>query len=89
MHDQALMTHLMSKIEQLALPENATRVRTIPVSLGDLLHITPAHFRKHFDEVAPGTIAEGTEVVATGETDPTADDAQGIRLTNPDVEYAD
>ena len=89
MHDQALMADLMKKIEELAMHEGASRVRTIQVSLGALSHMTPEHFREHFDGVASGTLAEHAEIQATLETDTTADDAQGIRLTGLELEYAD
>jgi hydrogenase nickel incorporation protein HypA/HybF len=89
MHDQALMRDLMSKIQQVATREGATGVRTIHVSLGALSHMTPEHFREHFDEVAPGTLAAEAEIKATLETDTTADDAQGIRLTSLELEYPD
>lgn len=89
MHDQALMADLMAKIEQIVQDEGASRVRSIRISLGALSHMTPEHFREHFDEVAPGTVAEGAEIEATSETDATAPDAQGIRLMTLDLEYAD
>ncbi len=87
MHDQALMNDLMSKIEEIAMREGATRVRTIHVSLGALSHMDADHFREHFDEVAPGTLAQDAAIEATLETDTTADDAQGIRLTSMELEY--
>lgn len=89
MHDQALMRDLMSKIQEIAEREGASRVKTIHVSLGALSHMTPEHFREHFDEVAPGTLAEDAEIQAHLETDTTADDAQGIRLTSLELEYPD
>lgn len=89
MHDQALFRDLMSKIQEIAKREGAVSVRTIHVSLGALSHMDADHFREHFDEVAPGTIAENAEIKATLETDTTADDAQGIRLTSLELEYPD
>lgn len=89
MHDRALFEDLMKKIQQIADSEGAARVRAIHVSLGALSHMDAAHFREHFDEVAPGTLAEHAEIRATLETDTTAKDAQGIRLTSLELEYSD
>ena len=89
MHDRAIFEDLMKKIEQIATGEGATRVRTIHVSLGALSHMNAHHFREHFDEVAPGTLAEDAEIKATLQTDTTAEDAQGIRLTSLELEFPD
>lgn len=89
MHDRAIFEDLLNKIQQIAAQEGATRVRTVHVSLGALSHMDAAHFREHFDEVAPGTLAQDAEIKATLETDTTAEDAQGIRLTSLELEYPD
>lgn len=89
MHDRALFEDLLKKIEQIATQEGATRVRAVHVSLGALSHMDGAHFREHFDEVAPGTLAQDAEIKAILETDTTAEDAQGIRLTSLELEYPD
>lgn len=89
MHDQALMVDLLEKIEQVTRAEGASAVRTIRVSLGALSHMTPEHFREHFADIAPGTLAAGARIEAVCETDTTADDAGGIRIVSLEVEYPD
>ena len=86
MHEKALMDDLMRTIDARARAENALRVTRIRVRLGALSHFTEAHFREHFVDAARGTIAEGAEVDAELETDPTAPRAQGVVLEAIDVE---
>ena len=80
------MDDLMRTIDARARAENALRVTRIRVRLGALSHFTEAHFREHFVDASRGTIAEGAEVVAELETDPTAPRAQGVVLDSIDVE---
>lgn len=89
MHDRAVFEDLIRKIEQAAISEGATGVLKIHVSLGALSHMDAQHFREHFDEVKPGTLAENAEIIATVLTDMTAPDAQGIRLTSLELELPD
>ena len=86
MHEKALMDDLMREIELRAQAEGAVRVTRIRVRLGALSHFTPAHFREHFEDASRGTVAAGAEVEAEVRTDPTEDDAQGVRLESIDIE---
>ncbi len=52
------MTGLIRQIEDIAAREGASTVTSIRLRLGALCHFSPAHFREHFDQVAPGTCAE-------------------------------
>ncbi len=80
MHESGLMSDLMNKITEVAQREGAQGVKSITVSLGALSHLTPEHFREHFEDAAAGSIAEGAVLNITCETNLTASDAQGIRL---------
>jgi hydrogenase nickel incorporation protein HypA/HybF len=64
MHEQALMRDVVAKVEGVARADGASRVTRIRVRFGALSHLTPEHFREHFDDAARGTIAEGAEVDA-------------------------
>ena len=86
MHEQALMRDVMRKIEEVARSGGAARVTGISVRLGSLSHFTPEHFREHFEDASRGTVAAGAEVEAEVRTDPTEDDAQGVRLESIDIE---
>lgn len=86
MHEAAVMRDLMRAIETVAQTEGAARVTAIRVRLGDLSHMTPAHFREHFEEASRGTLAEGARIEVV-ETD-AAEERQAVRLESVDVELA-
>lgn len=65
MHERALMRDVMSRIEEIARDEGATRITRVDVRLGALSHFTADHFREHFEDASRGTVAEGALVVAT------------------------
>ena len=85
MHEKALMDDLMAKILAVAEAEGGGRVVRIRVHLGALSHLTPAHFREHFDDAARGTLAEGAEIEAELGTDLTATNATGVVLESVEV----
>ena len=58
------MRDVMTRVEEVARAEGATRVTRVAVRLGALSHFTPAHFREHFEDAARGTLAEGAAVDA-------------------------
>jgi hydrogenase nickel incorporation protein HypA/HybF len=86
MHEAALMKDLMTKILQIAQQQRAKRVIGIKVKLGALSHMTPEHFREHFEEVSPGTVAEGARIEAEQLTDIHDPKAQEILLQSIEVE---
>jgi hydrogenase nickel incorporation protein HypA/HybF len=86
MHEKHLTEDLVRKLEALAAEEGGSRVTRIRVRLGALSHFTPGHFREHFEEAAAGTVAEGAEVQAELDVDPTAPAAQGVVLETVEFE---
>lgn len=62
MHDQSIMNALMHKIEALAREHGARRVTVVRVKLGALSHMSPAHFREHFEKASAGSPAQGAAV---------------------------
>lgn len=85
MHEHSLMADLLRKIEQVATDNNAERVTRVRVWLGALSHITPEHFREHFEDGTRGTVAEGAELEVETSDDATHPEAQRILLRNLDV----
>lgn len=85
MHEKALLDDLMAKILAVADAEGGGRVSRVTVWLGALSHFTPEHFREHFADAAAGTLAEGAEVVATLDGDPTDARAQGVVLESVEI----
>ena len=65
MHERALMRDVLTRIEEVARAESASRVTRVDVRLGALSHFTPEHFREHFEDASRGTVAEGALVVAS------------------------
>jgi len=88
MHEKHLTEDLVRKLEAIAAAEGGSRVTRIRVRLGALSHFTPQHFREHFDDAAAGTVAEGADVQAELDTDPTASGAQGVLLETVEFELA-
>ena len=86
MHEAALMKDLMKKILQTAKEQGAKRVVGIKVKLGALSHLTPEHFREHFEEVSPGTLAAGARIQAEQSTDIHDPKAQEVILQSIEVE---
>ena len=80
MHETHLTNDLVRRLEELAADEGATRVTRISVRLGALSHFDPGHFREHFADSARGTVADGAEVEAEVDPEPTAPGAQGVLL---------
>jgi hydrogenase nickel incorporation protein HypA/HybF len=64
MHDSSTFNALMARIAALAAEHGARRVTEIRVRLGRLAHMSPEHFREHFEEFSRGTLAEGATVQA-------------------------
>ncbi len=86
MHEFHLIHDLMKKIQGVAHNSGAAKIVGVHVRLGALSHISPEHFREHFEEAAKGTSAEGAALqieVATDFSDP---QAQDIILMSVDVE---
>jgi len=85
-HETHLTNDLVHHLEQLAEEEGAARVSAIHVRLGALSHFDPGHFREHFAQSAAGTVAEGAEVFAEVDPDPTAPGAQGVLLESVELD---
>ncbi len=85
MHEFSLMADLMRKIEQVAVDNNAERVTRVRVWLGALSHITPEHFREHFEDGTRGTVAEGAKLEVETSDDEADPEAQQIVLRSLDV----
>ena len=57
MHEMSLMNSLVSQVHQIASREGASRVLAVKVRLGALAHMSPEHFREHFNVATRGSIA--------------------------------
>jgi hydrogenase nickel incorporation protein HypA/HybF len=86
MHEASLMRNLMRQILDVAAEGKATRIVGLTVRLGALSHMSPEHFREHFDEAARGTIAEGAVLETIVETDIRAASAADVLLEAIEIE---
>lgn len=86
MHEFSLINDLMRKIKDTATQHKAKKVSSVRVLLGALCHISPEHFREHFEEAAVGTVADGAELEVVFNPDPNDPHAQDILLDSVDVE---
>lgn len=86
MHEFSLINDLMRKVKEIAARHQAKKVASVRVLLGALSHISPEHFREHFEEAAVGTVADGAELEIVLNPDPNDPHAQDILLDSVDVE---
>ena len=77
MHEFGVADSLLKAVLHSAEQNQATRVTAVTVRLGALSHMSPGHFREHFEQAAAGTIAAGARIETIAESDiasPTAAD---------------
>ncbi|MEX2480651.1 MAG: hydrogenase maturation nickel metallochaperone HypA [Gammaproteobacteria bacterium] len=86
MHEASLMRDLMARLLTVAAQRGARRVVTVTVRLGALSHMSPAHFREHFEQAARGTIAAGAALETIVETDIRAPTAADVILETFEIE---
>ncbi len=86
MHEASLMKSLMAKILEIAEKEDARRISAVEVWLGALSHMTPEHFREHFDVAAKGSIAEGARLIAEVSEDIDDPNAETILIKSIEAE---
>ena len=89
MHERTLLRNVMSRIDEIARAEGATRVTGVQVRLGALSHFTPAHFCEHFEDAARGTLAEGATVDARVVGDARSARAADVVLESVELELPD
>lgn len=86
MHEASLIRDLIAKVTTLATAQDAERVTRVCVWLGALSHMSPQHFRQHFDTDARGTIAEGAALDIETSTDIGDPNAEALLLRSIEVE---
>jgi len=86
MHERALIINLLRQVDRLAVAEGARKVTKVSVWLGALSHMSPEHFRHHFDQDAAGSIAEGAALDCVTSEDVTDPNATAVLLKSVEVE---
>lgn len=80
------MRGLMRKIDSLAETEGASKVTAVRIWLGALSHMSPDHFREHFEQASKATIADGASLEIEASTDIADPNAQELLLRSIEVE---
>lgn len=86
MHEQSLMTDLMSKIHAIGEEAQASSIVRVKVKLGALSHISADHFKEHFVLAAKGSLAEQAQLDIEVLTDLNDPQAQEILLDSVEIE---
>ena len=86
MHEASLMRDLLAKVTTLAAAQDAARVTRVSVWLGALSHMSPEHFRQHFETDARGTIADGATLAIETSADIRDPNAEALLLRSIEVE---
>lgn len=85
MHEFSLLKDLLNKVKTIAKDNNSDKVIGVKVKLGALAHISPNHFREHFEQAIKGTIAEDAKLEVEALTDMSDPHAQEIILDSVEV----
>lgn len=86
MHERALILNLIQQVNAIASKEGAQKVTKVSVWLGALSHMSPEHFRHHFDQDAAGSIAEGAALDCVTSEDIADANANAVLLRSIEVE---
>lgn len=87
MHEDSLIKDLIHKITNIAHEQHASKVLSVTVKLGALSHISPDHFREHFEHATRGTVVEGAWLNIELMTDVT--DPQSLDVLIENIEVVD
>ena len=87
MHELTITEHLLDHCIQEARSQNASRIRTIRVCIGELRGIVPDCIQIYLDMLSEGTIAEGKSILprlrSGGRDHPEASGLSALRRTEP------
>lgn len=86
MHEASLMAGLMRQVDSIARMQHAKKVVGVKVKLGALSHMSPEHFRGHFEVASRGTVAQGATLAIEVLADMSDPHAQEILLESIEVE---
>jgi hydrogenase nickel incorporation protein HypA/HybF len=84
-HEFSLLKDLLNKIKTIANDNNSKKIIGVKVKLGALAHISPEHFREHFEHAIAGTFIKGAKLEVESLTDISDPRAQEIILDSVEV----
>jgi hydrogenase nickel incorporation protein HypA/HybF len=85
MHEFSLIKDIINKITTIAREQHASKVLSVTVKLGVLSHISPDHFREHFNHATRGTVAEEARLNLNIVNDMNDPRSQEVLLENIEV----
>jgi hydrogenase nickel incorporation protein HypA/HybF len=85
MHEFSLLKNLLGKIKTIAAENASDKVIGVSDKLGALAHISPEHFREHFNHAVVGTSAEGAKLEIETLTDMSDPHAQEVILDSVEL----
>ena len=85
MHEFSLLKDLLGKIKAIAEENASDKVIGVKVKLGALAHISPEHFREHFNHAVVGTPAEDAKLEIETLTDMSDPHAQEVILDSVEL----
>ncbi len=85
MHELSLIKDLVRKITSVACEHRDGKIVSVTVRLGALSHISPDHFREHFNHGTQGTPAEGAQLHIKIMTDMNDPFAQEVLLESVEI----
>jgi len=86
MHETGMVRDLVRRLEQVAQESGGGRVAVAQVWLGALSHMSPEHFREHFEEASRGTVAAGARLTIELSQDMSHPSAQQVILESVELE---
>ena len=86
MHESGIVRDRVRRVEAAAHDAGAIRIVGISVWLGALSQFSPAHFRKHFDDEARGTLAEHAKLSIEASDDPGDPNALSVMIRDLELE---
>lgn len=89
MHEHALINDLFRTLNSVAGTHSSHKIRSVSIWMGALCHISPEHFREHFEHQSVNTVAAGAELHLTVSDDIRDANAQQIMLTSVDLDVAE
>ena len=63
MHEMSYIARMVSMAEEIALSNNAKKVKSIVVEIGKTSGVMPFYMHKYYPEASKGTILEGAELI--------------------------
>jgi hydrogenase nickel incorporation protein HypA/HybF len=86
MHEEAMLTDLVHKAEEVARREGAKRVTRVRLWVGARSHLAGPELKDHWAYAVSGTVLAGARVEIETSSDPNDPNAETVMLRSLDVD---